>query len=59
MTHLQTQVRESGPTGIEITSDPNAPGFYRKIGAAKTGWFESRDIPGRRLPILGCPVPPA
>jgi GNAT superfamily N-acetyltransferase len=35
-----------------IASDPNAVGFYRRLGAVDAGWVPSEAIPGRMLPLL-------
>ena len=35
-----------------IASDPNAVGFYRRLGAADAGWTPSEAVPGRMLPLL-------
>jgi GNAT superfamily N-acetyltransferase len=35
-----------------IASDPNAVGFYRRLGAVDAGWVPSEAIPGRVLPLL-------
>ena len=43
--------RASGYTTIEIWSDPHAVGFYRTMGARRTGEAPSL-IPGGELPIM-------
>lgn len=50
--HMRSEAVRQGLERVEIVSDPNAAGFYRRMGAVEAGFFESRDIPGRRLPIL-------
>jgi GNAT superfamily N-acetyltransferase len=35
-----------------IASDPNAVGFYRRLGAVDAGWIESEAVAGRMLPLL-------
>jgi predicted N-acetyltransferase YhbS len=51
------RVRAAGGTGLRIVSDPNAEGFYCRMGARRVG--EAAATPaGRRLPILGLDVPP-
>jgi GNAT superfamily N-acetyltransferase len=35
-----------------IASDPNAVGFYRRLGAVDAGWIASDAVPGRMLPLL-------
>ncbi|MGH8733407.1 MAG: D-glycero-beta-D-manno-heptose 1,7-bisphosphate 7-phosphatase [Burkholderiales bacterium] len=43
--------RAAGARRIEIASDPNAIGFYRKLGARRVGDVPSKPR-GRRLPLL-------
>jgi GNAT superfamily N-acetyltransferase len=44
--------RAQGRRTLLIASDPNAVGFYRRLGAVDAGWIESEAIPGRMLPLL-------
>lgn len=37
---------------LEIDADPNAEGFYRKMGAQRVGETPSGSIPGRMLPRM-------
>jgi GNAT superfamily N-acetyltransferase len=37
---------------LEIDAEPNAEGFYRKMGAERTGESPSGSIPGRMLPQM-------
>jgi GNAT superfamily N-acetyltransferase len=37
---------------IEIVADPNAEGFYSRLGAVRVGVAESEVDPGRHLPML-------
>lgn len=37
---------------LRIESDPQAEGFYRRMGAVRTGTAPSGSIPGRELPLL-------
>jgi GNAT superfamily N-acetyltransferase len=37
---------------LEISAEPNAEGFYRKMGAERTGETPSGSIPGRMLPQM-------
>lgn len=39
-----------------IASDPNATGFYERMGAVCVGTVPSDAIPGRSLPLLRCSV---
>jgi len=43
---------QAGATGVRIESDPEAEGFYLRMGAVRTGLCPSGSIPGRRLPLL-------
>jgi GNAT superfamily N-acetyltransferase len=42
---------------LEIEAEPNAEGFYRKMGAERTGETPSGSIPGRMLPLMRVSVP--
>ena len=46
-------MRESGCRKLEIESDPNAEGFYQRLGARRVG-VRTKDWDGQRreLPIL-------
>ncbi len=37
---------------LRIESDPQAEGFYARMGAVRTGTCDSASIPGRKLPVL-------
>ena len=37
---------------LVIVSDPNAVGFYRRVGALDAGWAPSEAVPNRLLPVL-------
>jgi GNAT superfamily N-acetyltransferase len=54
--HLVRHLRRDGVTKLTIASDPNAEGFYRKLGARRVGSVPSRP-PGRRLPLLVLDLP--
>jgi GNAT superfamily N-acetyltransferase len=56
-THLLGRLRAMRVTRLEIASDPNAEGFYRRMGARRTGWIPSTPA-GRRLPLLVIRVRP-
>lgn len=47
-----------GAEALEIESDPNAEGFYQRMGAERTG-ENVLDIEGqsRTLPLLGLAIP--
>jgi GNAT superfamily N-acetyltransferase len=49
--HLLAHLRRSGARRLMIASDPNAAGFYRRLGARRVATVASRP-PGRRLPLL-------
>lgn len=50
-THLLRRLRTMRVTRLEIVSDPNAEGFYRRMGARRVGRVPSRPA-GRYLPFL-------
>ena len=51
------RIRAAGGTVLRIVSDPNAEGFYRRMGARRVG--EAAATPaGRMLPVLVLDVPP-
>jgi GNAT superfamily N-acetyltransferase len=50
--HALARAIAAGAAGLEIESDPNAEGFYARLGARRVGW-KVAPIPGvadRRLP---------
>lgn len=49
--HAVDVVRSLGGTRLNIASDPNAVGFYERMGAVRTGEVPSRPE-GRTLPLL-------
>jgi GNAT superfamily N-acetyltransferase len=54
--HAEGAVAAAGPGELEIASDPNAEGFYRRMGARRAGALAS-PTPGRELPRLVLDVP--
>jgi GNAT superfamily N-acetyltransferase len=50
--HLETTARRCGAASIGVDSDPNAEGFYRKMGLRRCGEAPSLSVPGRMLPRL-------
>lgn len=44
---------------LEIGAEPNAEGFYRRMGAERIGETPSGSIPGRMLPLMRARVPAA
>jgi GNAT superfamily N-acetyltransferase len=55
--HLLDELRRRGVTRLTIASDPNAEGFYRKLGARRVGSVPSKPA-SRRLPLLVMRVRP-
>jgi ribosomal protein S18 acetylase RimI-like enzyme len=51
--HALKHAADRGAKNVEIESDPNAEGFYLRLGARRVGW-RSRPVAGtaRRLPLL-------
>ncbi len=49
--HAVETARAEGASQLRISSDPNAEGFYVKMGARRVGEVPSRP-PGRMLPLL-------
>ena len=49
--HLVRRLRAMRVSRLTIASDPNAEGFYRRMGARRVGRVSSRPA-GRRLPLL-------
>ena len=47
-----TTARDAGAVTMVIEADPDAAGFYRRMGAVDDGTGPSRSIPGRLLPRL-------
>jgi GNAT superfamily N-acetyltransferase len=47
-----TVVRDAGAATMVIEADPDAAGFYRRMGAVDKGIASSGSIPGRLLPRL-------
>lgn len=56
--HLLGHLRRAGVTRLAIAADPNAEGFYRRVGARRVGTVPSRPA-GRHLPLLELRVRPA
>lgn len=52
MGHATAAAKDLGATTLQIVSDPNAEGFYRRMGAKRVGESPSGSIPGRTLPVL-------
>ncbi len=52
-----TAAAAAGFEYLEIGSEPNAEGFYLKMGAERIGATPSESIPGRVLPLMRVKVP--
>ena len=50
--HAMTTAAAAGFEHLDIGAEPNAEGFYRKMGAERIGGTPSAAIPGRVLPLL-------
>ena len=50
--HLVGEARRAGAIRITIEADPNAEGFYLRMGAERAGTAPSGSIPDRNLPLL-------
>lgn len=48
---------QRGFTEITVHADPNAEGFYTRMGADKVGERKSDSIPGRMLPLMKVTIP--
>ncbi len=52
MDHAKATAKAFGATTLQIEADPNAEGFYLRVGAQRIGETPSGSIPGRLLPLL-------
>jgi GNAT superfamily N-acetyltransferase len=53
--HLVARARAAGAEELRVVSDPNAAGFYLRMGACQVG--EQASVPvGRRVPVLVIPL---
>lgn len=50
--HMLGQARGLGYRAVRIHSEPNAEGFYLKMGARRIGSVESSVVQGRMLPLM-------
>ncbi|MFE3576790.1 GNAT family N-acetyltransferase [Lysinibacillus sp. NPDC059133] len=50
--HLLNKAKELGISESTLDSEPNAEGFYLKMGAKKTGTTPSTMFPDRHLPLM-------
>jgi GNAT superfamily N-acetyltransferase len=53
--HCEDRLRRMGVARLDIASDPNAEGFYRRLGARRVGDVPARPD-GRTLPLLALTV---
>jgi GNAT superfamily N-acetyltransferase len=56
MDHAVAQARELGHESLTIVADPNAEGFYVRLGAQRVGTQASDVGPERQLPVLRLPL---
>ncbi|WP_425450425.1 GNAT family N-acetyltransferase [Virgifigura deserti] len=54
--HAVATARQLGHATLIVVSDPNAEGFYRRMGARPAGAQPSDLEPGRWLPVLRFPL---
>ncbi len=50
--HLRQEALHLGASRVGVSADPNAEGFYRRLGFSRVGTRPSGSIPGRHLPYL-------
>ena len=50
--HAVAIARSGGATALELDADPNAVGFYERMGMERIGETPSTLIPGRALPRM-------
>ena len=50
--HMLASARQAAFRSVRIVSDPNAAGFYARMGAQRIGEVESCVVPGRVLPVF-------
>jgi GNAT superfamily N-acetyltransferase len=50
--HMESRARARGLDRLGLDADPNARGFYQRMGCEVTGTSPSGSIPGRWLPRL-------
>jgi GNAT superfamily N-acetyltransferase len=50
--HMLGAARSEGFRTVRLVSDPNAAGFYRRMGARAAGEAASCVMPGRMLPVF-------
>lgn len=50
--HLRTVAEAHGAVRMTIEAEPNAVGFYQRMGARTIGEIHSESVPGRVLPLM-------
>ena len=50
--HAITVATAGGATAVELDADPNAQGFYERMGMRRIGETSSSLVPGRTLPRM-------
>jgi ribosomal protein S18 acetylase RimI-like enzyme len=50
--HAEARARAQGAADLNVDADPNAEGFYRRMGMRVVGSSPSGSIPGRFLPRM-------
>jgi N-acetylglutamate synthase-like GNAT family acetyltransferase len=50
--HALHKAAEQGYTTVVLESEPNAVGFYRKMGAEQYSQLDSKLVPGLILPLM-------
>ncbi len=50
--HLRQEALRLGAARVGVSADPNAEGFYLRLGFSRVGTRPSGSIPGRHLPYL-------
>lgn len=50
--HLLNKAKELGISEFTLDSEPNAEGFYLKMGAINIGFTPSTVFPDRQLPLM-------
>ena len=50
--HAQVVARSAGASALELNADPNAVGFYVRMGMERIGETPSTLVPGRALPRM-------
>lgn len=58
LSHAVQKATGLGFGHLRIEADPNAVGFYRRMGAKQIGWCRSEVEDARELPLLSLPLKP-